>query len=249
LTLTALIPVIRAAPGDGVVFTTEELALRSSHVTRCAQIGIYLTYQGPFSRRWSIVNTTLNYQASAGLLAGTPVVRLSGFGAGEPGLTSPGTPLVNHAGESTRCSPSEIENRLTAEGGEEVPFVPGSGTALHSEFLNPETGRIQLHASSKGNLFQTEPGEEVLLAVVSFPISADSSGTIRVEFVPEDVVLDGNKLVDLFLKDLSASTHNGAIHVRPSGPGLVGWAFIFFVAGLGLAMLPRLGFYKRSPED
>lgn len=248
LGLAALIPVLKAASADSILLRAEELTLSSTHANRCVQVGIYLTYQGSSTRRWSILNTTLNYQAPSGLLAGTPVVRLSDFGAGEPGLTSPAMPLVNHAGESTHCSPTEIENRLTLEGGEDIPFVSGAGTAMPSEFLNPETGRIQLHASSRGTLFQTKPGEESLLAAISFPILADSSGVIRVDFVPEDVVLDGNKVVDLFLKDLSASTRNGFLHIRPSGLGLVGWAVICFVAGLVLSLLPKLKPSKRSRE-
>jgi len=181
--------------GDSVVFEAQTLSIPASSEDRCIQVGIFLTYRGPEKRDWNVLNTTMNYSAPHGLLAGAPIARLSDFEGQVPGLSNPGTNLRDHKKSQVQCKESNIVNSVSLKRDFEIPFTEGLGNGNLVESINPMTGRIELVAQGDSTLFSTEPDQELLFAVVTFPVTADSTGTIELKFVPDDLVLDGNVLI------------------------------------------------------
>lgn len=199
-----------------VTFRAEELVVSPSVVTttKCVQVGLYMTYEGPASSDWSQVTSTLDYTAPAGFLAGDPIINISKFAnPGAAAITNPGTVLTNGKGVATSCAVGDIINGATL-GGSAVNFHNGSGTSLTSELVNTGTGRVTLSALNfSGTMYSLTPGTEVLYAVLEFPLAANQgTGQIDIEFTPNGTVADGNIISD-GVTTLNAVTDNGFVQV------------------------------------
>jgi len=235
-----------AQPEGNLKFRLEKLDVESPGRTECIQVGLFLKYSGTKGRAWSVANATLNYSTTRPVLAGTPVARISEFGEEQPGLTRPGTPQTNHMYDTLPCSARAIENSVSLGKGADIAFAEGSGRGTFSEFVNPQTGRIQLNAVSEKDLFFTKPGQEVLFAILTFPVAARAVGSIDLKFTPDSLVLDGNKLADNSKRGLTAITEDGSVTVHSRDLSLAGWGLVAFSLGLLLATFRE--FQKNTGE-
>lgn len=200
-----------------VTFRAEELVVSPSVVTttKCVQVGLYMTYEGPANSDWSQVTSTLDYTAPVGFLSGDPFITVSKYSAapGAAAITNPGTVITNGKGDMTPCAPADIINSATLGGGN-VNFHFGNGTSLTSELVNTGTGRVTLSALNfGGTMYTLQPGVEVLYAILEFPLAANQgTGQIDVEFTPNGVVADGNIISD-GVTTLNAITDDGFVQV------------------------------------
>jgi hypothetical protein len=245
--IAACLPLLAFQPisgqsGDSIMFEAETLTLSSPETAQCVQVGLYLTYRGTENRRWSVLNSALNYTAPSGTLAGDPVVKISDFSHEAPGLTAPGINHVNHLEEQAPCQTSEIVNSVTLDHGLDVVFSGGDGDCDCSESVNADTGRIELVAGGSGELFSTEPGHEALFAVVTFPLAAGAEGVIDLQFVPDSLVKDGNVVLSETGELLTAYTIDGSITLSGFWPTLTQWhwGLVVFFGGFILSFLENL---------
>jgi len=233
--------------GDSVVFEAQTLSIPASSEDRCIQVGIFLTYRGPEKRDWNVLNTTMNYSAPHGLLAGAPIARLSDFEGQVPGLSNPGTNLRDHKKSQVQCKESNIVNSVSLKRDFEIPFTEGLGNGNLVESINPMTGRIELVAQGDSTLFSTEPDQELLFAVVTFPVTADSTGTIELKFVPDDLVLDGNVLIGSNDNSLTAYTLDGAVSLEShwASIGFPQVGLVLFLTGFTASVL----YFRRKKTE
>lgn len=201
-----------------VTFRVDELIVPPSQIntTKCVQVGVYATYNGGAAASWAQVVSTLDYTAPAGFLAGDPFVNVSDFAATpKGGLTNPGSAQDNGSGGVTSCAAGDIINRATL-GGTAIDLAGGTGPGnLINQSVNTVTGRIDVSSSHfTQNMFTTQPGVEVLFAIIEFPLAAgQGNGQIDITFVPDAVVTDGNILTDIDLNTETATLDDGFIQV------------------------------------
>lgn len=220
---------------DSVMFEAETITIPIGETDLCAQVGLYMSYRGVREQNWNVLNSTLNYIAPEGTLAGTPVVKLSEFGSESPGLTNPGTNHLDRREQQAPCHVPDIANSVTLGRGLEVPFAGGLGNADSSESVNAKTGRIELVASGRGELFSTAPGQKLLFAVITFPFQAGADGSAKIQFVPDSLVKEGNVLANEEGKVLTAYTIDGAVTLSNPRKGMNVWRWgliVFFVGFL-----------------
>jgi hypothetical protein len=139
------------------------------------------------------------------------------------------------------CPARAIANSVTLGKRSDVPFAEGSGRGSFSEFVNPQTGRIQLNAVSEKDLFFTQPGQEVLFAILTFPVAARAVGAIDLKFTPDSLVLDGNKLADNNERGLTAITEDGSVT-----PGTSAWPAGALSLFRSVCFWPHSGSFKRT---
>ena len=70
---------------DSILFRSEALNLKVQEEDTCVQVGLFVSYRGTEERSWSVLNATLNYKASHGLLSGAPSAKSSSFENSHPG--------------------------------------------------------------------------------------------------------------------------------------------------------------------
>ncbi len=242
ITACLLVSALRPVSGqsnDSIMFEAETLSIPSPETDRCVQVGLRMTYRGTENRGWSVLNATLNYNAPAGMLTGTPVARISDFSGESPGLTVSGTNHTNHVEQQAPCHAPDIVNSVTLNQGLDVAFSGGFGECDCSESVNAGTGRIEMIAAGRGELFLTTPGRKALFAVVTFPVAANAKGTIDLQFVPDTVVKEGNILVSERGEDLTAYTSDGSVTLSGSWPALTlwHWGLVVFFGGFMLSLL------------
>jgi hypothetical protein len=86
---------------------------------------------------------------------------------------------------------------------------------LIDQRVDTVTGRINVSSSHfTQNIFTTNPGEEILFAIIEFPLAAgQGNGQIDITFVPDGVVSDGNIIQDIDFNKEVATLDDGFIQV------------------------------------
>lgn len=224
---------------ESIMFEAETLEILELESEQCVQVGLFLTYRGSSEKKWSVLNATLSYNAPHGLLNGSPVVRLSKFEELEPGLSANSVDGTSWDSSDPVCDKRKLLNSVILGNRYSTQFLSGYGGGQITESVNSMTGRIELAAQAPGPLFSTSPGRKLLFAVVSFPIVAEVSGTIDLQFVPDDLVLDSNALGDFSGQNYSAYTLDGAISIRPrwSKAGFLYLGWTLFASGFTLPII------------
>jgi hypothetical protein len=212
---------------DSILFEAESFSIEESGSDRCIQVGLFIKHPGTEPQTWNVLNASLNFSATDGMLSGSPAVILSDFGPEAPGLSLP------PSSHGLPCNQEDTVNSVTLGQNGELPLVGGFGSRTHLSQVNHLTGRIELVAAGDGRLFSSGPGERQLFAVVIFPIAADSEGELRLDFVPRSLILDGNLLLDDSETRYIAYTLDGRILVRSSwpAPALSGFGLALFLTG------------------
>jgi len=218
---------VRPADG-GVLFEAESFSIGESGSSRCIQVGLFVRYTGMEPRSWKVLTAVLNYSAAEDMFTGSPAVIFSDFGSESPGLSLP------PSSHGLPCKDGDTLNSVVLKQSMDVPLAGGFGSKMHLSQVNPLTGRIELAAASDGRLFTTGPGERQLFAVVVFPLAGDSEGEVRLEFVPDSLILDGNLLLDDSGARFRAYTLDGEVRVQSSwsAPSLSDWGLALFFTGL-----------------
>ncbi|UCF37112.1 MAG: terpene cyclase/mutase family protein [Acidobacteriota bacterium] len=224
---------------ESILFRTENLTVPFDALNRCLQVGVFLSYRGSESRDWSVVNATLSYSSPHGLLRGAPTVQF--ISAEMRDDASPASAAGPGAGDA--CGTSEVLNGNALRQTPAVFFSSESSTLSVSERVNPMTRRIELSASASDLLFSTPRGDELLLAVITFPLAGATYGSLQVSFLPDSLIRDGNVLVDSAGNRLTAFTLDGDVEIKAPWYILSSrqWGLITSLAGLlaGLGALLR----------
>ncbi len=205
------------ASSESLLFETEELQVREGSERQCVQVGLFLTYRGPEPMAWSVLNMTLSYRGREGVLYRHPFVRISDFSGPVVGLSETPVALPSHSADAFNGERVRIINSRVLGRDRELLFAQGDSQVVSiTESVNPATSRLELQAVGSPLLFRTSPNERLLVAVISFPVAPGNSGRVGIIFVPDDVVKDGNSLIGVDGRVLSAHLLDGFIDIVDS---------------------------------
>ena len=208
---------------DAITISPEDL-----QTGKCVQIGLYVTNTGKEATSWAQITATLTYVDSDSYINGTPFVKVTDFSSNpNGGIANPGVILMNNGNGATPCAPMNIINAATLGVGPAMELASGTGAAsLLVENVNTATGRIDISSINFAtNNFTLAPSQEVLFAIIEFPIDtvlareSDSFAGlngVQVNFLSNSAVPDGNIVSDGVNTEI-ATTSSGFIRVEAMG--------------------------------